>query len=98
MLVLTSKPSSVTRRKNDVPGRTIRSMHFQINVTSRAAFGEVPMIFGVALYGVGAVMMVLALSNAELSVLLPAIPLSYVWLHEYMNLFSVAGISVIPSV
>jgi drug/metabolite transporter (DMT)-like permease len=48
-------------------------------------------------------MMVLALQHGELSVLYPVISLSYVWVailsvvifHEHMNVFRIAGISVI---
>ena len=58
---------------------------------------------GLALYGVGAVLMVLALQHGELSVLYPMISLSYVWVailsvlafHEQMNVPRIAGIIVI---
>lgn len=64
---------------------------------------NVPLISGLALYGCGAVMMVLALRHGELSVLYPMISLSYVWvailavmvLHEHMNAPRIAGIIVI---
>ena len=58
---------------------------------------------GLALYGVGAVLMVLALRHGELSVLYPMISLSYVWVailsvvafHEQMSISRIAGIVVI---
>jgi drug/metabolite transporter (DMT)-like permease len=58
---------------------------------------------GLAMYGVGAMLMVLALKHGELSVLYPMISLSYVWvaiiaalaLHEEMNAAKMAGIIVI---
>ena len=86
-----------------VTGLTLGSMHFQISTIVFAAVTSVPLIGGLALYGIGAVMMVLALQHGELSVLYPVISLSYVWVailsvlifHEHMNAFRVAGIAVI---
>jgi len=62
-----------------------------------------PLIGGMALYGLGAALMVLALRHGELSVLYPLISLSYVWVAilsvlvfgEVMNPYKVAGICVI---
>src|SRR5258708_1125694 len=63
-----------------------------------------PLLFtGYSLYGVSAVLLVLALRDAELSLLYPVIALTYVWvcllsvfvLHETMNAFKIAGIAVI---
>jgi drug/metabolite transporter (DMT)-like permease len=79
------------------------SMHFQISAIVIAGLTSVPLIGGLVLYGIGAVMMVLALQHGELSVLYPVISLSYVWVailsvvifHEHMNVFRLAGISVI---
>jgi drug/metabolite transporter (DMT)-like permease len=79
------------------------SLHFQVNAAILAAVTSIPMIGGLALYGIGAAMMVLALQHGELSVLYPVISLSYVWVailsvlifHEHMNVFRIAGISVI---
>jgi drug/metabolite transporter (DMT)-like permease len=64
---------------------------------------DFPLIAGMALYGVGAVLMVLALRHGELSVLYPLISLSYVWVAilsvvvfgEIMNPYKIAGICVI---
>jgi drug/metabolite transporter (DMT)-like permease len=64
---------------------------------------DFPLIAGLALYGVGAALMVLALRHGELSVLYPLISLSYVWVAilsvvvfgEIMNPFRIAGICVI---
>ena len=62
-----------------------------------------PLIGGLALYGVGSAMMVIALRHGELSFLYPLISLSYVWVailsvlifQETMNPYKIAGISVI---
>jgi drug/metabolite transporter (DMT)-like permease len=62
-----------------------------------------PLIGGMALYAVGAALMVLALRHGELSVLYPLISLSYVWVAilsvlvfgEVMNPYKIAGICVI---
>jgi drug/metabolite transporter (DMT)-like permease len=64
---------------------------------------DLPLLGGLALYGIGAAMMVIALRHGELSVLYPLISLSYVWVAilsvvvfgEAMNPFKVAGIFVI---
>ena len=62
-----------------------------------------PLLGGLALYGLGAAMMVIALRHGELSVLYPLISLSYVWVAilsvlifgEVMNPYKIAGICVI---
>ena len=62
-----------------------------------------PLIAGMALYGLGAALMVVALRHGELSVLYPFISLSYVWVAilsvvifgEIMNPYKIAGICVI---
>ena len=62
-----------------------------------------PLIGGMALYGIGAALMVIALRHGELSVLYPLISLSYVWVAvlsvvvfgEMMNIFKIAGICAI---
>jgi drug/metabolite transporter (DMT)-like permease len=64
---------------------------------------DFPLIAGLALYGVGAAMMVVALRHGELSVLYPIISLSYVWVAilsvllfgESMNPYKIGGICVI---
>lgn len=64
---------------------------------------NVPLIGGLAVYGVGAVLMIVALKHGELSVLYPLISLSYVWVailsvilfQELMNPLKIAGICVI---
>jgi drug/metabolite transporter (DMT)-like permease len=86
-----------------VANLAVGSMHFQISAVVVAAITSIPLIGGLALYGIGAVMMVLALQHGELSVLYPIISLSYVWVailsvvifHEHMNVFRVGGIAVI---
>lgn len=62
-----------------------------------------PIILGLALYGIGAVLLLIALRHGELSVLYPIIALSYVWVNllamhffnEPINLFKWLGIAVI---
>lgn len=62
-----------------------------------------PLIGGMALYGIGAALMVLALRHGELSVLYPLISLSYVWVAvlsvlvfgEIMNVYKITGICAI---
>ncbi len=64
---------------------------------------DFPLLAGLALYGLGAAMMVLALRHGELSLLYPLISLSYVWVailsvvifRETMNPYKIAGICVI---
>lgn len=68
-----------------------------------ALITNVPLLAGLVLYGIGAILMVLALRHGELSVLYPMISLSYVWVaiiavvmfHEQMNAARIAGILVI---
>ncbi len=93
---------------NQIPPGTVAdvvlgSAHFQVSAVLVAAVTSASLIAGLILYGVGALMMVLALQHGELSVLYPVISLSYVWVailsvlvfHEHMNVFRLAGISVI---
>ncbi len=62
-----------------------------------------PLLAGLALYGIGAALMVLALQHGELSVLYPLISLSYVWVAvlsvvvfgEMMNVYKITGICAI---
>jgi len=62
-----------------------------------------PLLGGLALYGIGAGLMVIALRHGELSVLYPLISLSYVWVAvlsvvvfgEIMNVYKVTGICAI---
>lgn len=64
---------------------------------------NVPLLAGLALYGIGTALMILALKHGELSLLYPLISLSYVWVailsvmlfHETMNPLKIAGICVI---
>jgi multidrug transporter EmrE-like cation transporter len=71
--------------------------------TIRGILYDFPLIAGLSLYGVGTVLMVLALRHGELSVLWPVISLSYVWVtvisvvwfHEPMNVPKIAGVAVI---
>lgn len=64
---------------------------------------DVPLIAGLAIYGLGSILMILALRHGELSTLYPLISMSYVWvailsvviLHEKMTPFRVSGIATI---
>ena len=68
-----------------------------------ALLTSVPLFAGLAVYGIGAVLMIVALKHGELSVLYPLISLSYVWVAilsvvlfaEDMNPLKLAGILVI---
>ena len=58
---------------------------------------------GLSLYGLSTILLILALRDGELSLLYPVISLTYVWVtimsvmvfHETINVFKVAGITVI---
>jgi drug/metabolite transporter (DMT)-like permease len=71
--------------------------------TPMAVITNVNLIAGLAVYGIGAVLMIVALQHGELSVLYPLISLNYVWVaivavllfNESMNVAKVAGICVI---
>ncbi len=62
-----------------------------------------PLIIGFSLYAVGALILVLALKNGELSILYPFIATSFVWvsvlsvifLNEVMNVWKWSGVLVI---
>ena len=62
-----------------------------------------PLLTGYSLYGLSAVLLVLALRNAELSILYPIIALTYVWvailswalLHEQIHPARMVGIALI---
>lgn len=71
--------------------------------TPLALITNVQLIGGLALYGLGAALMIVALQHGELSVLYPLISLNYVWVaivavilfKEPMNLPKAAGICII---
>ncbi len=68
-----------------------------------AVIMDVPLFAGLAVYGFGAILMIVALKHGELSVLYPLISLSYVWVailsvllfHESMPAAKIAGICTI---
>jgi len=74
-----------------------------LGLSVQAILWNLPLIAGLALYGLGAVMIVLALQHGELSLIYPMISLSYVWVavlsvvifHETLNSLRIAGICVI---
>jgi len=75
----------------------------KLNPTFVGLLTNFPLLGGLALYGIGAALMVVALRHGELSVLYPLISLSYVWVAvlsvlvfgEIMNAYKVAGICAI---
>lgn len=76
--------------------------HFRLDHPLEA-LTNVPLIAGYVLYGMNTIMLVLALREAELSMLYPIIALTYVWvtllsytlLHEHPNLYKNIGIATI---
>ena len=68
-----------------------------------ALLTNIHLIAGLAIYGVGSILMIVALKHGELSVLYPLISLNYVWIailsvmlfQETMNPLKIAGICVI---
>jgi undecaprenyl phosphate-alpha-L-ara4N flippase subunit ArnE len=66
---------------------------------------NVPLITGMVLYGLGAIIMIVAFKGGEVSVLYPIVATSYIWVsllsvyffNESLNLFKVIGIFVIIS-
>ena len=79
------------------------SIQLKLNPSFTGLLTNFPLLGGMAVYGVGAVLMVLALRHGELSVLYPLISLSYVWVAvlsvvvfgEIMNVYKIAGICAI---
>ncbi len=79
------------------------TVQLKLHPTLAGLLTNFPLIGGMALYGIGAALMVLALRHGELSVLYPLISLSYVWVAilsvlvfgEVMNPYKIAGICVI---
>jgi multidrug transporter EmrE-like cation transporter len=65
-----------------------------------------PLLGGLAVYGLSTVLLILALRNSELSLMYPIIALTYVWVmilsvvifHESLNAFKVLGVLVIVAV
>ena len=62
-----------------------------------------PVLIGLVLYGLGALILIIALRGGELSALYPIVATSYIWvsifsiyfLNEAMNLFKWSGVAVI---
>ena len=75
--------------------------HFTLSVP--ALLTNLPLIGGYALYGINTLLLVVALRDAELSMLYPIIALTYVWvtllsytlLHETPNVYKNIGIGTI---
>ena len=73
------------------------------NITLLSIINNWALIGGLSLYGVSTLLLVLALRDAELSLLYPVIALTYVWVtvlsfvvfHDRANPFKLAGIAVI---
>lgn len=66
---------------------------------------NVPLMAGLCMYGLSAVLLVLALRHAELSTIYPIIALTFVWvtilsavvLGETMTIYKIAGTAIIVS-
>jgi len=79
------------------------TIHLKLHPTFAGLLTDFPLIGGMALYGIGAALMVIALRHGELSVLYPLISLSYVWVAvlsvvvfgEMMNIYKITGICAI---
>jgi drug/metabolite transporter (DMT)-like permease len=79
------------------------SIQLKLNPSFTGLLTNFPLLGGLALYGIGAAIMVVALRHGELSVLYPLISLSYVWVAvlsvvvfgEIMNVYKIAGICAI---
>lgn len=79
------------------------TVQLKLHPTLLGLLTNFPLIGGMALYGIGAALMVLALRHGELSVLYPLISLSYVWVAilsvtvfgEVMNPYKIGGICAI---
>lgn len=64
---------------------------------------NLPLMAGLALYGVSTLLLVLALKDGELSLLYPVIALTYVWVtvlslaifHDHVSPIKLAGVAVI---
>jgi multidrug transporter EmrE-like cation transporter len=64
---------------------------------------NLPLVAGYGLYGISTVLLILALRNAQLSVLYPIISLTYVWVtilsviifDESMNIYKVTGLAIV---
>jgi drug/metabolite transporter (DMT)-like permease len=73
------------------------------NVNWMSVLTNYPLWIGLALYGISTLLMVLALRDGELSLLYPAISLTYIWvvflsvllLHEALTPWKIAGVSLI---
>jgi drug/metabolite transporter (DMT)-like permease len=81
----------------------IGANHLAANMSIRGLLTDVPLIGGLALYGLGSILMIWALRYGELSVLYPLISLSYVWVailsviifHDRMTSLRISGIATI---
>jgi drug/metabolite transporter (DMT)-like permease len=79
------------------------TIQLKLNPSLTGLLTNFPLLGGLALYGIGAGLMVIALRHGELSVLYPLISLSYVWVAvlsvvvfgEMMNPYKVTGIFAI---
>ena len=73
------------------------------NMSVGGLLTDFPLIGGLALYGLGSILMIWALRYGELSVLYPLISLSYVWVailsvaifHDRMTPLRISGIATI---
>ena len=74
-----------------------------LQLSLQALLSNWPLILGLVLYGIGAIVMIIALKYGELSILYPFIALSFVWvmilsiffLQETVSLWNWAGVAAI---
>ncbi len=74
-----------------------------LSLDLHALITNYPLIVGIALYGVGAVLLLISLRHGELSVLYPIVSLSYIWVsliaahyfNEPMNIYKWLGVLAI---
>jgi multidrug transporter EmrE-like cation transporter len=84
-------------------GTAVLGEHPSMLETAIGIFTTRLLFEGYALYGISAILLVLALRQGELSLLYPVFTLTYVWVtvlsmiifHDSMNFYKVAGISTI---
>ncbi len=76
----------------------------KLELSNLLTFLNLPFLLGFAFYGIGAVLMLMALKKGELSLVYPLIATSYVWVGlispylfptDVMNIWKFAGITVI---
>jgi len=81
----------------------IGANHLPATISVGGLVTDLPLIGGLALYGLGSILMIWALRHGELSVLYPLISMSYIWtailsvtiFHDTMTSLKISGIATI---